>query len=218
MAYWMDLVRCPFPECTYTAKRSNMWLHIRSQKHRAELGGDPDDKVLKRSWLDRATIIRSDGGDQRTQAARASRAPATDVVPTRVPRQNELVRCPVGTCTSAPLMRQNLPRHLTGVHKWSTHRASAARRELRAWDRILDDPAIVLPAAVPAVVRVVQEEIPTIPNSFAEIDPTDIAIAVVQSQVNGHGLPMDLIPDLIAYVDTTRTLVARIREHPEIRG
>lgn len=44
------------------------------------------------------------------------------------------------------------------------------------------------------------------------IDPADAAIAVVQSQVNGHGVPAHLLHDVIQYVDHTRELAAKLRE------
>lgn len=44
------------------------------------------------------------------------------------------------------------------------------------------------------------------------VDPTEAALAVVQSQVNGHGVPAHLLPDVMQYVDHTRELAQKLRD------
>jgi hypothetical protein len=44
------------------------------------------------------------------------------------------------------------------------------------------------------------------------IDPTDAALAVIESQVNGHGVPAHLLHDVVMYVDHTRELARKLRD------
>lgn len=137
-------------------------------------------------------------------------------------REYDLIDCPEKAC-GAVQRRKNMRTHLLSVHHYAKDDASAAckhakvsrfkspqKSKLSGLHRNKDMPQReTAPAVIEQPTKVVPP--PTEPSfDFAAISADDIAIGVVQSQINGS-LPTHLLPTVIAYVDHTREVVTQLR-------
>ena len=140
-------------------------------------------------------------------------------------RQLQFVVCPFGEC-GAVHRRKYMIRHLRALHDVDRMDAPGMARSLpatnhkksiqsklttigrprqsRALDVIEPDSTTPPPSTAPLFENVASA------FDFTAISPTDIAIGVVQSQLNGT-MPTAILPDVIVYVDHTRTLIDQLR-------
>lgn len=144
-------------------------------------------------------------------------------------RQMQYVACPFDEC-GAVHKRKYMYRHLEGVHEVSR---SDSRDQTRALpvSRLKHSvqgkmsspgrPRAIKPTDALAVIEQPNGVTPpastaplfegvTSAFDFTSISATDIAIGVVQSQLNGT-MPTAILPDVIVYVDHTRTLIDQLR-------
>lgn len=158
------------------------------------------------------------------QTRRVHGEPSTPPEPgTRRPRKQvpsdikgqELIDCPEHC--GAVQRRKNMRTHLMSVHHWQRLAANQYAREAHKsrhttlQRRQPDTRQRGKSSASAAVVHKPRQQMPPPPRvNFTAINPSDIAIGVVQSQVNGH-IPSHLLPDVINYVDHTRDIVAALR-------
>lgn len=149
-------------------------------------------------------------------------------------RQQQLVDCPYKRC-GATHKRKYMRRHLEAVHNIDSGAAIRQTRALEPSRRTESVPS-KLPGArggkpkptesESAVVAVVEQATePTVaapPESthrdeggaafdFTDISASDIAIGVIQSQVNGS-IPTAMLPDILQWTDHTREFVTKLRE------
>ncbi len=143
--------------------------------------------------------------------------------------QQQFVVCPDGEC-GAVHRRKYMKRHIEAVHGKPSQEAIDLTRSLpKSNHKKSVQSKTYKPGRPPqakalvAALDVVEPNGVTPPPSdkpftegapsgfdFTAISPTDIAIGVVQSQVNGT-MPTNLLPDVITYVDHTRDLIDRLR-------
>lgn len=221
--YWADRVICPFPGCEHTCSRNNLLGHFRTAKHRDSFPNLHAQAL--RPMIERAPRV---DGQPPTERHLSGRRQASEREPTprslstapravakrrqRRERKNQQVRCP--DC-DAIVQRGNLQRHVMGRHPQIP--IESARR----WAREL--PAVSQGSSAQgsspesaAGLALVDRQLPTAalldsePNPWHAIDGTDIALGVVLSQVNGS-FRVELLPEVVAYVDHTRQLVGRLR-------
>lgn len=157
------------------------------------------------------------------EMARAAAEQASAIIPPKVERPRkkqapsdvkgqELIDCPEHC--GATQRRKNMRTHLMGIHQWERSAANQYAREARKsrhatlQKRRSKTRNRRPPASTPAVVHHRQQREPKF--DYTAINPADIAIGVVQSQVNGQ-FPSNLLPEVISYVDHTRDLVNALR-------
>lgn len=223
-----DLVKCP--HCTMRFKRHALSGHLRGV-HKIEqatavglartLDFDLDTYLAPtpqvEEWTPRkqtSTYVKI--GDMtpeeqertrqhwRDEAARKREDKAAGTVTDRrTPTYTAVVQCPIPACDYQG-QRKNMPGHLqSGRHRIERLKANRMAREA-----VMVGEPRNLPARVEKESSTREEH----HDLTVMIDPTDAALAVVQSQVNGHGVPTHLLPDVVHYVDATRELAAKLRE------
>lgn len=209
-----DMVDCPFDGCTVRRARHGLISHLgyvhdldratatgvaRTAGFNLDvyLAGPPPKKKGKGAYR---SIKDLSPEDQETLRAHwreeAARRREEELARKRGGLAVEEVNCPL---CEFKCLRKNLSAHL------QTKRHGLSRDEANRVAR--DGTAARQPRNLPARVEAGPE-----PVVSGLIDPTDAAIAVVQSQVNGHGVPAHLLPDVMHYVELTRELAAKLRE------
>lgn len=150
----------------------------------------------------------------RTAIAREAEVNGTTLAPVNYEGQMvQLVDCPQGC--GAVTKRKRLYQHLEAVHKIEHRAALRLGREAQVSESTVTRIGTRTHGRPPARnkptgMRVLTPHKGTQSVDFADIDPAEIAVAVVQSQVNGT-IQTSLLPDVILYVDHTRELVGKLR-------
>jgi hypothetical protein len=233
---WGQFVDCPEGCEDYTCRRNNMGTHLIGGKHNYEREAawetarmlpvstrrEPEQYVSPAQRAQRA--IEREHAINGTLPPVAAPDGAASPPVSYEKRMMELVDCPKGC--GAVSRRKRMYRHLESIHHVE-HRAalrtgaslptSTATESARGTQRgskrgpkpKVDrtgtrNKATSLPA-------VIVGHKGTQGVDFGQIAPSDIAIAVVQSQVNGM-MPTGLLPDVVLYVDHTRELIAKLRD------
>ena len=195
---WLQRIDCP-EGCGYQAKRSNMASHLMGGKH----GWEKD-----RTW---ATIkdLPAVAGSVAVRKRQASGLSPLSYES----RVAELVDCPQGC--GAVTRRKRVHQHLENVHKIEHRAALRLGREAPVSESTvtrLGEGKHGRPPArnKPTGMKVLAPRQGTQGVDFTMVDPAEIAIAVVQSQVNGL-IQTSLLPDVVMYVDHTRELIGKLR-------
>jgi len=198
--------RTTCPVCGISARRGSLSAHLQG-KHGTT--GPEGNGIARVHGFDLDTYLSPPAKPE---------PPAKKAKPSYEKRQHQFVVCPHGEC-GAIQRRKQMPRHLESVHGVEHYEAFDVVRSLptsRATKpvksklpttgrpRVSQVVAVVEPAQ-----RKVEVEVPAVLD-YRAIAPADIAIGVVQSQINGE-LPTALLPDVLDYIDRTRDLVAKLR-------
>lgn len=119
-------------------------------------------------------------------------------------RWKQKVACPEGC--GAVQRRSNMATHLAAIHRDAYRTRDAGSKAVR------DLPGVEeVAAALPAVVASVPAKRGRPPRvDWAEVDPAEIALSVIGSQAPG-AIPVELLAEVIAYVDHTRAIVSQLR-------
>lgn len=121
-------------------------------------------------------------------------------------RWKQRIECPVPGCEQVTA-RCNMGTHLIGgKHGWPKQ---------KAWDVAKRAPGLPAPeeepALVPAVVAAVPAKRGRPPRlDWEEVDPAEMALGIIGSQT--ATVPVELLAEVIAYVDHTRVLIAALRQ------
>jgi hypothetical protein len=201
---WMERVACPIEGCDYIAgKRSNIVGHLISKQH-----------AVPRQEATRLANTLPGLDDPQPLAV------LPVVGPLHARRVMEYVECPFDGC-GAVQRRKQMYKHLESVHVVEHRKALRLVRGLPAAERqeaarsnlpyrnshVGSGGPKKRPAMVPAPVVVEAARVRVV-----SVDPTEAALAVVESQVNGHGVPVHLLQDVMQYIDATREICAKLRE------
>ena len=202
--------RCPIEGCQYVATRSNIWTHLQAKtyaEHGLDKRGARD--LINSVELERVTPTVS----LDTPAVRVVRVAGTDPA-SYESRMTQLVDCPQGC--GAVTKRKRVYQHLESVHRIEHRAALRLGREAQVSEstttRMGDRGKHGRPPArnKPSGMKVLVPNKGTQGVDFTMVDPAEIAIAVVQSQVNGT-IQTSLLPDVVVFVDHTRELVGKLR-------
>ena len=221
---------CPF--CAHRGRRDLLIAHLKTEH---EVDNGVARGIARTAGFDLTAYLARVPDDPRGPEGRVSKGDTAHTPQPKKQKQNErgqhLIEC-AEKC-GAVQRRKNMTTHLRRVHDYTPEQArgfiktapqsrfkspqkrtNPTRRKRDGNGNAVDANTTESPdarwlASPPAVIETPPPSSQGSIN-FTAINPTDIAIGVVQSQANGT-IPTDLLPNVIDYIEHTRDIVAKLR-------